>query len=110
MRGVEDLAISRGWLRPAHGLWSLMPDALGDAARPPSLIVVVNEWVSRKLDAIRCHRSQEGAGHPFEKVTDEEARRWLGVEHFHRGTAGSSNRTIMEEIAESGNRVTALAD
>ena len=60
-------------------------------AKPPTLAVVVNDWVPRKLDAIRCHRSQEGLGHPFEKVTSEEAQRWLGVEHFHRGAAGSSN-------------------
>ena len=100
VRGVEDLATSRGWVRPAHGLWSLMPDAFGDSAQPHTLAVVVNDWVPRKLDAIRCHRSQEGMGHPFERVTSEEAQRWLGVEHFHRGAAGSSSRTIMEEISE----------
>jgi len=105
IRGVEDLAASRGWVRPAHGLWSLMPEAFGEAARAPTLVVVVHDWVSRKLDAIRCHRSQEGSGHPFDKVTSEEAQRWLGVEHFHRGAVGSGNRTIMEEISESGNRV-----
>jgi LmbE family N-acetylglucosaminyl deacetylase len=100
MRGVEELARSRGWVRPAHGLWSLTPDAFGDAAKPPTLVVDVRDWVARKLDAIRCHHSQEGKGHPFEKVTDEEARRWLGVEHFHHGIASGSGRTIMEEIAE----------
>lgn len=105
VRGVEDLAASRGWVRPAHGLWSLTPDAFGDAARSASLVVVADDWVSRKLDAIRCHRSQEGKGHPFDKVTDEEARRWLGVEHFHRGDVGSSRGTIMEEISELGSRV-----
>ena len=99
IRGVEDLAASRGWVRPAHGLWSLMPDAFGDAAKPPTLAVVVNDWISRKLDAIRCHRSQEGSGHPFDKVTREEAQRWLGVEHFHRGAVGSENRTIVDELA-----------
>ncbi len=98
VRRVEELAASRGWSRPAHGLWSLTPDAFGDFAKPPSLVVNVTDWVSRKLDAIRCHRSQEGAGHPFEKVTDEEARRWLGVEHFHRAAFGSNARTIMDEL------------
>jgi LmbE family N-acetylglucosaminyl deacetylase len=98
VRGVEELAESRGWSRPAHGLWSLAPGAFGEAARPPTLVVNVGGWLSRKLAAIRCHRSQEGAGHPFEKVTDEEARRWLGVEHFHRASVGASGRTIMEEL------------
>lgn len=99
LRGVEDLATSRGWVRPACGLWSLTPDAFGDAAKPPTFTVVVNNWVSRKLDAIRCHRSQEGLGHPFDKVTSDEARRWLGIEHFHRGTVGNAKRTILDELA-----------
>lgn len=99
VRGVEDLATVRGWRRPPHGLWSLTPDAFGDGAKAPTLIVCVNNWVSRKLDAIRCHRSQEGMGHPFDKITGEEAQRWMGVEHFHRGAVGSKSRTIVDELA-----------
>ena len=102
---VEELAHPADGCAPANGFWSLSPDAFGDAAKPPTLVVAVNDWVSRKLDAIRCHRSQMGAGHPFDKVTDEEARRWLGVEHFHRGAVGGNGRTILDELSGSGNRV-----
>jgi N-acetylglucosamine malate deacetylase 2 len=99
VRGVEELAALRGWSRPAHGLWSLMPDAFSHTAKPPTLVVAVGDWVPRKLAAIRCHQSQEGEGHPFDKISAEEARRWLGVEHFHRSAAGSGELTIVDELA-----------
>jgi LmbE family N-acetylglucosaminyl deacetylase len=100
MRGVTDLAFSRGWTRPAHGLWSLPPDAFGDGAKPPTLIVPVADWVRRKLDAIRCHSSQEGEGHPFARIGDVEAKQWLGVEHFHRAGINERRSMTLEELSD----------
>jgi LmbE family N-acetylglucosaminyl deacetylase len=88
MRGVVDAAAAHGWVPPVNGLWSLPPDAFGDSAAPPSLILDVKDWVPRKLAAIRCHVSQM-AGHPFALLDAAAARRWLGIEHFRRAGSGA---------------------
>ena len=98
MRAVVDAAAARGWTPPSHGFWSLSPDAFGDGAKPPTLVVPVQDFVPRKLEAIRCHRSQMGAGHPFTNIDDSEARRWLGVEHFRRLAEGVSTERVLEEL------------
>lgn len=98
MRAIVDAASARGWMPPAHGFWSLVPDAFGDGARPPTITVDVTDWVPRKLAAIRCHRSQMGAGHPLDKINEAEARRWLGAEHFRRATAESPTASILEPL------------
>ena len=56
----------------------------GCTLTPPTIVVDVQPWVARKVAAIRCHRTQMGAGHPFDELEPAEAERWLGVEHFHR--------------------------
>lgn len=84
LRPMVEAARSRGWVPPVKGFWSLEPDAFGLHAEPPSLIFDVRRWVPRKLAAIACHRTQMGAGHPFDQLTPGEAERGLGVEHFHR--------------------------
>jgi LmbE family N-acetylglucosaminyl deacetylase len=82
MRGIVNLGVARGWTPPVKGLWSLVPDAFGLEAEPPTLIADVRDWVGPKLAAIRHHRSQMGAG-PLDLITDDEARQWLGTEQFH---------------------------
>ncbi len=82
MRSIVNAGLARGWTPPVKGLWSLVPDAFGLEAEPPTLVVDVRDWVGPKLAAIRYHRSQMGAG-PLDLITDEEARQWLGTEHFH---------------------------
>jgi LmbE family N-acetylglucosaminyl deacetylase len=99
MRAIADAAAARGWTPPASGFWSLTPDAFGDGAKPPTVVVSVQDWVPRKLDGIRCHQSQMGAGHPFAKIDDSEARRWLGVEHFRRAPDGASSARVLEELS-----------
>jgi len=96
MRAVVDTAAARGWTAPANGFWSLTPDAFGDSAASPDIVVSVEDWVPRKLAAIRSHRSQMGAGHPFASLDDAEARRWLGVEHFRRAAVGASKPGVLE--------------
>lgn len=84
MRPIVEAARARGWVAPPKGFWSLEPDAFGLHAEPPTVIADVRPWVGRKLTAIRCHRTQMGAGHPFDDLDPAEAERWLGVEHFHQ--------------------------
>ncbi len=88
MRAVVDAARGRGWTPPAKGLWSLVPDSFGLHAHPPTVIVDVKPWVPRKLSALRCHGSQMGHNHPFERLDPAEALEWLGTEHFHRSGGG----------------------
>jgi LmbE family N-acetylglucosaminyl deacetylase len=97
MPAIVEHAMARGWTAPPKGFWSLAPKAFGLAAEPPTLSVDVGVWTSRKLAAIRCHRSQTGSGDPFAHLDDEDARRWLGVEHFHRASAGS-REPVLESI------------
>jgi LmbE family N-acetylglucosaminyl deacetylase len=97
MPAIVDAARSRGWTPPPKGLWSLVPGAFGLHAAPPTLVVDVRPWVGRKLAALRCHGSQMGDDHPFDRLDAEEARRWLGLEHFHRG-AGETRPGLLEAL------------
>lgn len=100
MRAIVDAAIARGWTQPPKGFWSLAPDAFGSAAKPPTFVVDVRDWVERKLGAIRCHRSQMGSGHPFAQLDEAKARRWLGVEHFHRAPIDTAGEPILELLGQ----------
>lgn len=100
MRAIVDRATARGWTAPTNGFWGLTPDAFGDGAAAPDVIVRVDEWVPRKLAAIRCHRTQMGAGHPFASIDEGEARRWLGAEHFRRARVGRSTGTLIDALGE----------
>jgi LmbE family N-acetylglucosaminyl deacetylase len=87
---------------PDTSVWGIVPDAFGAGATPATLTVDVRDWVPRKLAAIRCHRTQFGPRHPILRITDEQARRWLGMEYFRRadipGRAGSTLESIGEAI------------
>ena len=89
MRSIVNAGLARGWTPPVKGLWSLVPDAFGLEAEPPTIVVDVRDWVGQKLAGIRHHRSQMGAG-PLDLITNEEAREWLGTEHFHRAPGGGA--------------------
>jgi LmbE family N-acetylglucosaminyl deacetylase len=99
MRGIVDRAAARGWTAPPKGFWSLVPDAFGLEADAPTIVVDVEDFVPRKLAAIRCHRSQMGQDHPFDQIDETEARRWLGVEHFHRAAIEASGEPVLELLA-----------
>ena len=99
MREVVEAAIARGWVPSNSSFWGIAPEAFGDAAGTPTLIVDVRDWVARKLAALRCHRSQMGRNNPLTWLDQTEARRWLGVEHFRRA-AGSATADVLECIGE----------
>jgi LmbE family N-acetylglucosaminyl deacetylase len=79
--------------------WKISPDAFGAAAEPPTLSIDVRRWVSRKLAALRCHKTQMGRDHPLARIDEDDARRWLGFEYFRGETAGRQG-TILEQIGE----------
>jgi LmbE family N-acetylglucosaminyl deacetylase len=98
IRPLFEAALARGWVPPRKGFWSLVPDAFGLHAHPPTVIVDVQPWVARKVAAILCHKTQMGAGHPFDQLEPAEAERWLGTEHFHRVSGDLSQPAVLELI------------
>jgi LmbE family N-acetylglucosaminyl deacetylase len=101
MRAIVDRAKAGGWAPPPKGFWSLVPDAFGLGAETPTLVVDVSDWVPRKLAAIRCHRTQMGSSHPFDQIDEADARRWLGVEHFHRAPGNVAEAPLLESFGRS---------
>jgi len=99
MRAIVDRAKARGWAPPPKGFWSLVPDAFGLEAETPTLVVDVADWVPRKLAAIRCHRTQMGSDHPLDQIDEADARRWLGVEHFHRAPGNVAEALVLERLS-----------
>ncbi|HVB36912.1 MAG TPA: PIG-L deacetylase family protein, partial [Vicinamibacterales bacterium] len=86
MRAVVEAAPSAD---PAgNSPWGIDIDAFGCRATAPTLVVDVTDYAARKLAALRCHRTQMGPSNPLARLTDEQARRLLGVEHFHLGGSG----------------------
>jgi LmbE family N-acetylglucosaminyl deacetylase len=88
---------------PDTSVWGIVPDAFGAGATPATLTVDVRDWVPRKLAAIRCHRTQFGPRHPILRITDEQARRWLGVEYFRRADIPGVSGSVLESIGEAIN-------
>jgi LmbE family N-acetylglucosaminyl deacetylase len=98
MTEIVATARRRGWVPPPRGFWSLEPEAFGIAAQPATITVDVAAWVPCKLAAILCHRSQMIEGHPFAQLCDAEARRLLGVEHFHRANFATVAAPVLERL------------
>jgi N-acetyl-1-D-myo-inositol-2-amino-2-deoxy-alpha-D-glucopyranoside deacetylase len=99
MREIVDAAVSNG-LRPEANPFDIEPDAFGDHAKPPTFVVDVHDWVPRKLAALRCHRTQIGPNNPLRHLTEEQARRLLGVEQFRRSPLDAGWTSIIEQLGE----------
>ena len=99
MREVVGAAIAKGWTPPDSSFWGIAPDAFGDAAGTPTLMVDVREWIPRKLAALRCHRTQMGPSNPFARIDHVEARRWLGIENFRRASISPAD-SVLERIGQ----------
>jgi N-acetyl-1-D-myo-inositol-2-amino-2-deoxy-alpha-D-glucopyranoside deacetylase len=92
----------------AHGMdgavrdpsfWGIAPDAFGELGMPASIVVDARRWVGRKLEALRCHRTQIGPHNPIAWIHEAEARRWLGLEYFRRSPLASGvGVTVLDEI------------
>jgi LmbE family N-acetylglucosaminyl deacetylase len=99
MREIVDAAVSNG-LRLESNPFDIEPDAFGDHAKPPTFVVDVHHWVPRKLAALRCHRTQIGPNNPLRHLTEEQARRLLGVEQFRRSPLDAGWTSIIEQLGE----------
>lgn len=73
------------------------PDAFGAAAAPPTLVIDTGAAAVRKLAALKCHRTQiDGV---IAHLSDRDAPRLLGIEHFHRAPVGSAGDAFIERLA-----------
>jgi LmbE family N-acetylglucosaminyl deacetylase len=101
MREVVEAAHAKGGAPPDSSLWGIEPDAFGDAAMPPTFSIDVRPWAARKLEALRCHRTQMGPNNPIAWIDEEEARRWFGVEYFRRAPLEAVDQlSVLEQIGE----------
>jgi LmbE family N-acetylglucosaminyl deacetylase len=100
MQAVVEAAHARGGAPPGSSLWGIAPEAFGDAAKPPTFVVDVREYIPRKLAAIRCHRTQMGPNNPLAWLDDAAARQWLGAESFRRSPVASRGDHILEQLGE----------
>ena len=73
------------------------PDAFGSAAPAPTLVVDAGSFATRKLAALTCHASQF-QGSALAYVSEQDAPRLLGVEHYRRAAAGPAGRTFLEDL------------
>jgi LmbE family N-acetylglucosaminyl deacetylase len=99
MHGIVEAARAKGWTQPSSGFWSIVPNAFGIVAKPPSFVVNVREWVPRKIAAILCHRTQMGSSNPFTRLDEAAAGDWLGIEQFRR-LEPHTGRSVLEQLAE----------
>ena len=83
--------------RPTSILGVVDPDAFGAAAPTPTLEIDTGDFATRKLAALACHASQF-RGSALAYVTDRDALRLLGVEHYRRAAAGAAGRTFLEDL------------
>lgn len=99
MRSVaESVLPAQGGPVPAlFGIPNL--DAFGAGAEPPTLIVDASAYAARKLAALRCHRSQLLANGPVTLMSEQDAPRLLGIEHFHRARVGASGASFLDRFA-----------
>jgi LmbE family N-acetylglucosaminyl deacetylase len=83
-------------------VWGIEPDAFGDQAAAPTFVVDVGDWVARKLEALRRHRTQMGPHNPFGWLDEQQARRWLGIEQFRRAPIATSRESVFEQLGKKG--------
>jgi LmbE family N-acetylglucosaminyl deacetylase len=105
MREVVKAAHAKGGAPPDSSFWGIDPGAFGDGAKPATFVVDVRAWAPRKLAALRCHRTQMGSNNPIAWIDEDEARRWLGVEHFRRAPLEAATpHSLLERLGEPVSR------
>ena len=73
------------------------PDAFGSGAPEPTLVIDTGDFATRKLAALACHASQF-RGSALACVTEHDAPRLLGVEHYRRAGGGGPGRTFLDDL------------
>ena len=95
-----DNALETVGLEPPSSILGVAdPDAFGSEAPAPTLVVDSGDFATRKLAALACHASQFD-GSALAYVTDRDAPRLLGVEHYRRAATGGSGRTFLDDLGE----------
>jgi LmbE family N-acetylglucosaminyl deacetylase len=100
MRELVEAARVKAGAQGDWSLWGIAPDAFGFQAEQPTFVVDVRDWIGRKLQALKCHRTQMGPQNPIAWIDEQDARRWLGVEQFRRAPIGASGDAILEQLGE----------
>ena len=72
-------------------------DAFGSMAPAPTLVVEAGEFAGRKLAALRCHHTQLD-GSALECLSERDAVRLLGTEHYRRAEVGSRAEVFIERF------------
>jgi LmbE family N-acetylglucosaminyl deacetylase len=72
-------------------------DAFGAYAAAPTLVVDVGPFAVDKLAAIKCHRTQL-ADDALDLLSESDAARMIGTEHFHRAGVGRRGDTFIERF------------
>jgi len=98
MRRVVETARAKPDAPPDVSLWSLDPDAFGACAPAPTLVLDASAFTPRKIEALRCHRTQVSSGSAFTWLTPREAEELLGCEHFVRASTGFAGPTFLEAL------------
>jgi len=104
MRALVDTASKHpdgGNEPPMHILGVADADAFGSMAPAPTLVFEAGEEIAtRKLAALRCHRTQlEGSA--LAHLSEEDAVLFLGTEHYRRAGVGSRDDVFIERWGPS---------
>ena len=76
------------------------PDAWGAAGLPPTVVIDAQAFGLRKLEALRCHHSQfHDSALAF--VTEADAPRLLGTEHYRRAPVGGKGVAFIESLGRT---------
>jgi N-acetylglucosamine malate deacetylase 2 len=97
---VETARAKGGGAPPDSSFWGIEPDAFGDEAIPATFSIDVRDWVPRKLEALRRHRTQMGPTNPIAWIDEQDARRFLGIEYFRRSPLESAASDVLERLGE----------
>lgn len=99
MRAVLDAVAHRRPGQPSGRILGIADvDAFGALAAAPTLVIEAGEFAGRKLAAIKCHRSQLD-GDALDLLSEGDAVRVLGTEHFRLARAGSRGDTFIERFS-----------
>jgi len=82
-------------------LWEQNPESFGTDQLNGSFELDLRAFAQRKLEALRCHRTQFGAGHALTELPADLAERFLGFERFVRlpSDGASEDRRLLETMA-----------
>jgi LmbE family N-acetylglucosaminyl deacetylase len=95
---IADASAAAGRDNPASGrILGVDADGFGSMAPTPTFVVEAGVLATRKLAALRCHRSQVEGG-ALERVRERDAARLLGTEHYRRADVGSGDDLLLKRF------------